>query len=218
MAQQGSDSLDVQREFFISQGITLLQQPSTTAFLPASRQSHNPDNKIALISRDLLFRYLLNNERAIPRLIGFFKDPFQDITPASAQFPDVPFIVKSITLALDVHEDVHGFNATVNGGIICALMDEAMGTLLTQNKVLNEQAKAKGYIPAASPAIMPAATASMNVKYLRPLPTPKILLVTASLIRVEGRSMSMRVIVADKDGKEYASGNGSFITFSRAKI
>ncbi|KAH8162757.1 hypothetical protein CIB48_g5479 [Xylaria polymorpha] len=218
MAQQKSDSLDAQKEFFISQGVTILQEPSNAVFFPASRQSHDPADEKALTSRDRLFRYLLNTERAIPRLIGFFKNPFEDTTPASGQFTDLPFIVKSITLALDIHEDVHGFNATVNGGIICALMDEAMGTLLTQNNVLNEQAKAKGYIPAASPAMTPAATASMDVKYSRPIPTPQILLVTAFLTQVEGRSMSMRVTVTNKDGKEYASGNGSFVSFSRAKI
>ncbi|KAI8950464.1 Thioesterase/thiol ester dehydrase-isomerase [Xylaria longipes] len=218
VAQQGSPSLNTHAEYFIGQGITILQEPSTILFLPGSRQDLNSQDKTAFISRDRLFRHLLNTERAIPHLIGFYKDPFRDITPTSARFPDVPFIVKSITLVLDVHEDLHGFSATAHGGLICSIMDEAMGTLLTQNDVLNKEAKAKGYIPTNSPGFMAAATASIDVRYLRPLPTPRVVLVTASLARMEGRNMSMRLVVADKDGKEYATGNGSFVSFPRAKM
>ncbi|KAI1170957.1 HotDog domain-containing protein [Nemania sp. FL0916] len=218
---QAGTPLNDHVQYFISQGIDILQRPSTVSFLPASRRERDPEDKTALVSRDRMFRNLLNTERAIPRLIGLHENPFRDINPTStsARFPDLPFIVNSITLVLEVREDLHGFNATVNGGAICAIIDEAMGSILTQNDVLNREAKVKGYIPTSIPNIAAAATASMDVKYLKPVPTPSVVLATATLTRLGRRSISMRVVVANKDGREYARADGSFVSFpTKAKI
>ncbi|KAI3324688.1 hypothetical protein HD806DRAFT_521772 [Xylariaceae sp. AK1471] len=180
-AQQPS-SLETHEQYFQSQGISILQVPSIVTFLPSCRRDPNQVivGKSPFISQDQLFRNLLNNERAIPHLIGFHQDPFCD--PAHV-YPDLPFITKSITLVLELHAGLHGFNGTVHGGLMSTIMDEAMGTLLTQNDILNREAKAKGFIPASSKGIFAAATAGINVKFLKPLTTPNIVLATASLGR-----------------------------------
>ncbi|KAI1127286.1 HotDog domain-containing protein [Nemania abortiva] len=211
---QQSASLETHERYFKSRGISILQAPSIVTFLPSSREGPNPA-KTPVFSRDTLFRYLLDNERAIPHLIGFHEDPFLG---SSLTFPDLPFIIKSVSLVLELNDGLHGFNGTVHGGMLCSIMDEAMGSIFTQNDILNREAKAKGLIPADSGEITANATASMDVRFLRPLPTPKVVLVTASLDRVEGRRLSLHVRVTDKDGKEYATCNGSFVTLSKAKI
>ncbi|KAI1323379.1 HotDog domain-containing protein [Xylariaceae sp. FL0255] len=217
VAQPPTAPLSSEEEYFISQGITILQDPSTVSFLLASRLgtegSRHGDS--LYISQDRLFRRLLNTETAIPHLIGFYRNPFSGAIPT---FPDLPFIVNSMTFVFDVSKDLHGFNGTVHGGIIGALMDEAMGNLLFQNDLLNREAKANGSIPGDSPGFSAAGTADMEVKYLRPIPTPNIILATATLIRKEDRKMSMRVVVANKDGKEYAIGKGTFVTLKKAKM
>ncbi|KAI1631301.1 Thioesterase/thiol ester dehydrase-isomerase [Biscogniauxia mediterranea] len=213
-------------DYFISQGVGILQAPATLPFLPPSRQgsdqlSSSAGSEGVFVSRDRLFKHLLDNERAIPHYIGFCADPFRDPCPPAGGFPDLPFIAKSITLVLELRDGLRGFNGTVHGGLTCAIMDEAMGTLLFQNDLLGREAEAKGLVPAGAAAKgrFPAAvTAEMNVRYRRPLPTPQIVLVTASLERVEGRKTHMRVVVEDKEGREYASCTGTFIALASTKL
>lgn len=213
---QSSVRLRTQVDYFISQGLDILRDPSTLPFLPPSRPDPDqPSVGNGYVSRDQLFKHLLDNERAIPHYIGFCQDPFRD--PARG-FPDLPFICKSTCLVLELRDGLHGFNGTVHGGLTCAIMDEAMGTLLFQNDLLNREAKAKGLIPTGTQGFPPAATAGMNVRYRHPLPTPKIVLVTASLERIEGSKTHMRVVVKDKEGQEYASCTGSFIALSNTRL
>ncbi|KAI1488279.1 Thioesterase/thiol ester dehydrase-isomerase [Biscogniauxia mediterranea] len=211
-------------DYFISQGVGILQAPSTLAFLPPSRQGSDqqPSSSSAgssegasAVSRDRLFRHLLDTESAIPHYIGFCADPFRD--PPVNGFPDLPFIAKSITLVLELREALHGFHGTVHGGLTCVLMDEAMGTLLFQNDVLGREAQARGLV-SANGGFPTAATAGMTVRYRRPLPTPQIVLVTATLERVEGRKMHMRVVVEDREGREYASCTGTFVALAGTKL
>ncbi|KAI0206504.1 HotDog domain-containing protein [Astrocystis sublimbata] len=215
--QNGSDTLASLKQQFISRGISILQEPSTISFFPTCREPLPLASldRGALISRDRFFRHMLYSEEAIPSLLGFYQDPFRD---HAREFPQLPFIVTSITLVLDVHENLHGFNGTVHGGVICAIIDEAMGSLLTQNDNLNREAKAKGIIPKESQGFGAAATAEMNVKYLRPISTPSLILVTAESTRIEGRRLTMHVEVANKEGKKFATATGSFVMLSRANL
>ncbi|KAH9908745.1 Thioesterase/thiol ester dehydrase-isomerase [Xylariomycetidae sp. FL2044] len=219
---KASSALSQQTEYFISQGVNILKEPTVIPFVPASRQpihhgGASPDED-ALFSRDTLFRETLDSESAIPNYVGFYHDPFGSGPDPTTTFPDLPFIARSISLVLDCRAGTHGFHATVHGGLMCAMMDEAMGTLLFQNRALNREAKARGLIPAASPDLAPAMTARMDVRYRRPIPTPHVVIVTASLARVEGRKLQMHVVVESKNGQEYATCDGMFIRLRERKL
>lgn len=166
-------------------------------------------------SQDTLFRYSLDSEKTIPHYIGFYEDPFCHSTTT---FPHLPFIITSLSLVLELRGGVHGFNATVHGGLTCAIIDEAMGTLLYQNDLLNREAKARGLIPPDAKGFSAAGTARMDVKYRRPIQTPQTVVVTATLDRVENRKMLMRVVLRDKDGQECATCDGMFMSFPKGKI
>ncbi|OTA67749.1 Thioesterase/thiol ester dehydrase-isomerase [Hypoxylon sp. EC38] len=211
---QLSESLKSHLDYFTSQGVSILQTPGIVPFLPASRQDA-PIAKDTFVSQDTFFNYLLDSERAIPHLIGVYEDPFRHPT---ATFPHLPVIITSASLILELRDGLHGFNGTVHGGLTCALMDEAMGSLLYQNHILNRQARADGFIPPNSKRFTPAVTASMNVKYRRPIPTPQIVVVTASLDRIEGRKMYMHVVVKDRKDRECASCDGMFISIPNGKL
>jgi acyl-CoA thioesterase FadM len=97
-------------------------------------------------------------------------------------------------------------------------MDEAMGSLLFQNDSLHREAKSRGLIPENAKGFTGAATAYMDVKYRRPLPTPQIAFVTATLERIEGRKIHMCATVKDKDGRECVSCTGGFTSFPSDRL
>ncbi|KAI1092996.1 Thioesterase/thiol ester dehydrase-isomerase [Rostrohypoxylon terebratum] len=212
--RQLPESLETHLSYFISQGVTILQAPNSVPFLPPSRPDAS-GSKDYLVSRDTLFRYSLDGERTIPRYIGVYEDPFCQPTTT---FSHPLFITGSASLVLELRDGVRGFNGTVHGGLICAIMDEAMGSLLVVNDNLIRQAKAKGSIPADAPGFTAAVTASINVKYRKPIPTPQIVVATASLDRVEGRKMYMHVVVKDQNEQECASCDGMFISISKGNL
>ncbi|KAI0838461.1 HotDog domain-containing protein [Hypoxylon sp. FL0890] len=204
-------------DYFISQGVTILEAPRIVPFLPPSRQDRSQSSvgKDAFVSQDKLFKYLLESERAIPHLIGFYEDPFCHPTTT---FPHLPFITRSASLVLELRDGLHGFHGTVHGGFICAVMDEAMGSLIVLNDILNRQAKAKGIIPTDTKKFTAAVTAYMDVKYRKPISTPQIVVVTASLDRIEGRKMYMHVVVKDQHNHECVSCDGMFISVPTGKL
>lgn len=212
-----SPTLETNIQFFLSQGVSIVAAPSILAFLPGSRlEPEQPDTgKDVFSSGDTLFRDLLNSPKGVPHMLGFCKHPFHD---AAQEYPHLPFITPSITLVLELGHGVRGFNGSLHGGLTCAIMDEAMGSLIFQNYLLNREAKAKGIIPPGSKDFGLAATSHMNVKYRKMVPVPQIVFATASLERLEGRKMHMHVVIKDKEDKEYASCDGSFVSFSNSKI
>ncbi|KAI1154496.1 Thioesterase/thiol ester dehydrase-isomerase [Nemania diffusa] len=212
-----SPSLEANIKYFLSQGVSIVAAPSTLAFMPGSRlEPEQPGTgKDVFSSGDTLFRDLLNSPKGVPHMLGICKHPFHG---AAQEFPHLPFVTTSVTLVLELGDGVRGFNGSVHGGLSCAIMDEAMGSLIFQNYILNREAKSKGIIPMDSKDSGPAATSHMNVKYRKMLPTPQIVFATASLERLEGRKMYMHVVMNDKEGEEYASCDGSFVSFSNSKM
>ncbi|KAI1384258.1 HotDog domain-containing protein [Hypoxylon trugodes] len=196
----------------------LLQGPAIVPFLPVSRE--DPSQELpegCPRSQDQFFKRVLYNDEAVPHILGFYQDPFLD--PAGGH-PDLPFVIRSISLLCDLRPGLSGFNGTVHGGFIGAAMDQAMGTLIYHNYVVNKDAKIKGLLPssAADFTRVVHATASMDVRYRRPLPSPQIVIVTATLDRVEGRKTHLRVFVRGKEGEEYASCHGTWVALSRGKL
>ncbi|KAI0387994.1 HotDog domain-containing protein [Hypomontagnella monticulosa] len=214
------EALKSQLEYFTSHGVgplEILQSSSIVPFLPSSRQDTRQSltEKDVFVSQDTLFHDLLNSEKAIPHLIGFHEDPFRYL---ATTFPHLPFITETVSLVLDVRDGLYRFNSTLHGGITCAIIDEAMGSLIFQNYVLNRQARAKGLIPLDSKPFAAAATARMDVKYRRPISTPQIVMVTASLERIEGRRIHMHVVIKNKDNQECASCDGVFVSIPNVKL
>ncbi|KAI0160817.1 Thioesterase/thiol ester dehydrase-isomerase [Xylariaceae sp. FL1272] len=219
MFQQSSmlPSLESNVQYFISQGVNILTAPSTLPFSPGCylETAQVVTGKNVFSSGDTLFRELLNSPKGVPRMLGFCEHPFHG---DAQEFPHLPFITSCITLVLELGDGVRGFNGSLHGGVTCAIMDEAMGSLIFQNYLLNREAKADGAIPLDSKNFGLAATSHMNVKYRKMVPTPSIIFAIASLDRLEGRKMHMHVVITDQEGKEYASCDGSFVTFVNSKM
>ncbi|KAI0813932.1 Thioesterase/thiol ester dehydrase-isomerase [Xylaria sp. FL0064] len=199
---QLSASLEAQTQYFISHGISILERPSIITFIPSCRGGPDLSAEPHFASQERFFSRLLNNATAIPRLVGFYENPFHNSTSTS---PVLPSIVESMSFILELNDGLRGHNETVQGGMICSILDEAMTEFLIHGLFLNRQAKANGLIPKDAEEFRGGATAGLNVKFLKPLLTPAVVLVKATLERKEGRKTSPCAVIADPYGKEYAT-------------
>lgn len=197
----------------------LLGEPGVVTFTPMSRLPNTP-------SKDQLFKTTLKTENAVPEFIGFYKSPFTDADnltlshiPSTGRGPQ--FLINSVSLLFDLRPGVNGFNGTAHGGFIASLFDEAMGCLLFVNGALQQEMRARGV--ALPDTILdqnlgPVVTASMNVKFLRPLVTPQVVMVSVTLDRCEGRKFYLSYTIKDGNGKECARGEGMWISLRKEKL
>jgi len=95
---------------------------------------------------------------------------------------------------------MNGGALLLHGGIIATLMDDVIGTLLTVNKDAN-----------SLPLTHKTVTASMNVSYLKPVPTPGTVLVVARCREVRGRKLYMDAEVRDGEGVLLAKADSLWI-------
>ncbi|KAG5932193.1 hypothetical protein E4U53_001440 [Claviceps sorghi] len=82
------------------------------------------------------------------------------------------------------------------------MMDEAMGTVNEINTALGKH----GLVHQRS-----SVTAELEVKFLRPLPAPAVVRVTAWTEGINGRKTRMRCEVKDGDGRVLAKGASTWI-------
>lgn len=195
----------------------LLKRPDTVVFTPSARVENADDG---LASKDQLFRRTLNTSDAAPHCIGFYRDPSQEITPP----PISPrLLINSSSLLFDIGPGVNGFHGSAHGGFMAVMMDDAMGSLIYHNHVLQMRKQQEDPEWRMPPETIDLAkihyiTAGMDLRYRKPLPTPSVVICTASLRKVEGRKMFMDVTIKDERGTVFTTGNGLWISMPSGKI
>lgn len=96
-----------------------------------------------------------------------------------------------------------------------------MGSLIYINDVVYKQAQKQGRPLSTSVLNMDGVamfTASMNVKFRKPLATPQVVTVTATLNRIEGRKVFLDVEVKSGDGVVFATCEGMWMSVPRHKL
>ena len=89
-----------------------------------------------------------------------------------------------------------GYKNVVHGGILCTLLDEAMGwssTLITKRMTVS---------------------AELNFRFIRPAPVGNKLIITAQADEIHRRLYRARGQITDEDGMVYVTGSGKFIPLS----
>lgn len=153
----------------------------------------------------------------MPHCLGFYEDP---ATIASSTSEGIGFILSSLSLLLDLQPGLNGFNGTVHAGCTGSLLDEVMGSLIFWNHMLYQREVARGRVPSNVLDVGKARvfTAGMNIRLQRPIPTPSIVVATASLDRVEGKKIYLGVRLWGEKGVEYAKCEGLWIMASGGKL
>ncbi|KAI0546618.1 HotDog domain-containing protein [Xylaria curta] len=204
---------------------TLLQKPGVVKFTPQARQPAGPDGRFP--SQDQLFKTSLKTPNTVPEYIGFYLSPFSDLTQMT--LPPTPLVgggprllINTMSLLVDLRPGVNGFNGTAHGGLIASLLDEAMGCLFFCNAMVLHEMMAKGAeIPEHILNMAeagPTFTASMNVKFMKPISTPQVVIASATFTKAEGRKLFLAYDIKDNRGTEYAKGEGIWISPRKGKL
>lgn len=198
----------------------LLGSSDTIVFTPSFRAETTTPGIPA--SQDQLMRVSLNSPDTVPHCLGFHKDPAGD-TAEDASSTAPRLLINSASIFFEIGPGVNGFHGSGHGGFVSVLIDDAMGALLYQNLMLQVQRQRSDpswRLPTHAVDItkMQYATAGMDVRLQRPLPTPGVVVATASLDKIDGRKLSLDVVIKDSRGRLLATCKGLWISLLSGKI
>ncbi|OAA66443.1 thioesterase superfamily protein [Niveomyces insectorum RCEF 264] len=211
----------------------LLDAPGVVCKVPVSRRARGHPGE-PLLSQDQLVRTALNTPDALPYMLLFHKDPEVEVANAAetAQSPPASpsgpaFFIRSVSLLLDLQRHLAGFSGAIHGGFLATAMDEVMGSLLVANythqreqerkhqNTQQQQQQRRRWRPPAHIMDMQDGvrimTASMHIRFQRPLMLPRTVVTTATLSRIEGRKIYLDVTVHDHEEVVYARGEGMWM-------
>ncbi|KAI1169037.1 HotDog domain-containing protein [Nemania serpens] len=203
----------------------LLRKPGIVTFTPIARQPAGSDGRFP--SQDQLFKTSLNTANTIPGYLGFYRSPFSHPTgftlpPAPSTGAGPHFLISIVSLLVDLRPGVNGFNGTVHGGLIASLLDEAMGCLLVINAAVLRDMLANG---ATIPEnvlnlteVGPTMTATMNVRFMKPMFAPQVVIATATLTKAEGRKLVLSCDIQNDKGTAFVRGEGLWVIARKEKL
>ncbi|KAM0326310.1 hypothetical protein ACHAQA_006909 [Verticillium albo-atrum] len=162
---------------------TLLTAPNTTVYVPPSRDplEDNKPNR-----HDRFFAKTLDRPDSIPACVAFHA------TPAAGSRAPIPEV--SVLFALG--GGLAGYPGVLHGGVTALLMDELLGMLGQRNMDLERDDPIFTMMPA---------TVTMDIRYLRPIPTPEIVLGVGTVQSITGRKMLLRGEIRDSAGNVLAT-------------
>ena len=189
--------MDEERDFFLSTPwcAKLLNDPN---FIPRP----TPSRKYKSSTEDALFAKTLKTEDTISAVTTFYRKPAPEATH-----------VEEIRMLVSLEYGVNGWQHMAHGGIVGALLDEAMGSLSTVNTTLRDHPKSGDN---AQP-IGYMVTAYLKVTYLKPVFTPQIILVTASFKEIKGTKHYIDGEVKDADGTVLAKAESLFLELRKGR-
>ncbi|KYK59064.1 thioesterase family protein [Drechmeria coniospora] len=120
--------------------------------------------------------------------------------------PSRPITCISSLWALD--EGLSGYEGILHGGMTTTMVDETLGVIHEINTALGKS----GSLFAAS-----SVTASLSIKFLRPIPVEGAVCVTASVEAMEGRKTRLKAEVVGATGETLAVAESVWIAV-RAKV
>ncbi|KAH7349163.1 HotDog domain-containing protein [Pyrenochaeta sp. MPI-SDFR-AT-0127] len=197
----------------------LLQRPDVIPYTPTCRLE--PDASGHLPTLDQFFHKNLRNTELIPNYIRFYQNPFSNHQSEEQEDKSPCLLIPSSTLLLDLHPRVNGFNGSAHGGLISTLIDEAIGSLIFVNDVIYKQVQRQGRsLPSNVLNMYGVAmfTASMNVRFRRPLEMSQVVVATATFNRIEGRKVFLNADVRSGDGLVFATCEGMWMSVPKEKL
>ena len=99
--------------------------------------------------------------------------------------------IRRVDTLFAVGEGLTGFHNIIHGGMTMTMVDEAMGTVNEINTALGKEGPAHE---------LSSVTATLEIKFLRPVPVPSVVWVTSWTEAIEGRKSRFRCEVKDSQG------------------
>ncbi|KAM0277843.1 hypothetical protein ACHAQH_005548, partial [Verticillium albo-atrum] len=168
---------------------SLLTAPNTTVYIPPSR---DPLEEGKPNRHDRFFGKTLDHAEGIPACLAFYPTPAAADTKTASRGPAIPQV--SVLFALG--PGMTGYPSVLHGGATALLMDELLGMLGELNRDLER-----------GDAIftMKPATVTMDVRFLRPIATPGVILGVGTIESITGRKMMLRGEIRDAEGRVAAT-------------
>ena len=189
--------MDEERDFFLSTPwcAKLLNDPDFVA-------CPTPSRKYKSSTEDALFAETLKTSNTISAITTFYRKTALEATH-----------VEEVRMLVSLEHGVNGWQHIAHGGIVGAILDEAMGGLATLNTRLRNHAKGGD----STPSLIDMVTAYLNVTYLKPVSTPQIVLVTASLKEIKGTKHYIQGNIKNADGTVLATAESLFLGLRKGK-
>lgn len=221
MAESPQDSFENAKRHFeaVPWCASLLNSSGTVTFNPPCRSP--PDPAGLSISKDQLFRHILNKAEAVPACLGFYTHPSKAQLETDVSKPKASrLLLNSATLIFDLQPGVNGFQGWTHGGLLAALIDEAMGSYMYINYRVQAMEKLQQELPedVMDLAAVNTVTARMDMKLKKPLRTPAVVLVKTSLVGISGRKLVVRSIIEGETGVQYAVCDATWVALPRERL
>lgn len=147
-------------------------------------------------TEDAFFGRTLNTAETIDACVSLYRRP---TPPGSSRIDEV------LTL-LSLGSGLNGWPKVCHGGAVATIVDEVMGVLLSVNRHHGD-AQFRGT----------TMTAYLNVKYLKAVATPQVVLVKAKFQQVKGRKRFVESTVMNGEGDVLAEGSALFVDVREQK-
>ncbi|GAB1315213.1 HotDog domain-containing protein [Madurella fahalii] len=159
-------------------------------------REHKPEGS----TLDTLISQTLNRPDAMPAYITFYSAP-----------ADPNELVTEVKAFCALGPMINGWEGICHGGMVVTLLDEVMGQVFAVNK-------SSGLIRE-----IPIMTGYLNTKFLKPVRTgteekPTVVLVTAGMVKRDGRKFWTKARVEGEDGDVMATADALFIELKEAKL
>jgi acyl-coenzyme A thioesterase PaaI-like protein len=149
-------------------------------------------------TEDAFFAETLNTERTIRRILT--------LRPRARKGGELE--ISQVRTILEVGPGVNGHPGLAHGGFVATLLDEVFGILIAfKLKAEKEGARNQGW----ETRNLPIFTAYLKTNYKKPVPTPSVLLCTATFDRREGKKIFVSGTVEDGKGLVYVTAEALFI-------
>ena len=180
---------------------TLISDPTFTTTRTAAR-------KFKPSTEDSLFSETLKTATTIPACLTLYKKAPGGLasdavsqsggTGGDGTGTGTNGYIDEVKTLYQLEDGMNGHPHMCHGGIISTIIDDVMGELLTLNRISGALRQA-------------TVTASLNVRYLKPVRTPGVVVVTARLREVRERKFYIESDVGDGEGVVLAEAEGLWI-------
>ena len=182
--------------------MTLLRDPQYT-IVPTNSRTPKPTTE------DSFFGSTLATSATIRACVTQLRSPSYE---ATGPMPPYPAISEVRTL-LSLGSGVNGYPHIAHGGFVATVLDEVMGILLSVNKDYEEQRIVSEKIleSGRSQPRFSTVTASLELTYRKPVPTPGIVLVRAWFESVNDKKHFVRGQIENGTGLVFTQARALFV-------
>ncbi|KAK2001544.1 thioesterase superfamily protein [Colletotrichum falcatum] len=169
----------------------LLTRPGVITFTPQSRDPENTN------PHDRFFGKTLNHSEGIPACVSFYSE-----SPGKS-------VITELSILFALSQGVDGYPSVAHGGMIAVLIDEVLGVLIQRNMDTERD----------DPVFkMNTVTSSMDIKYLRPITTPGVVLGVGQIKEIRGKRILLGAVVKDSNGVDLVTCDSVWIGIPRVKM